>query len=224
MGEVATGMAHELNQPLSAIVNFASGCSRRMQSGMGVTGELVAAMGHITTQAQRASEIIRRLRAMVGHQPAIRESADINHLVREVCTFVEFDAGRQGVDIELELHQQPLPVRVDLVQVEQVLLNLLRNALDALQDTPAGQRRIWLRTRPLAQDVEVEIEDTGPGIDALTAAHLFDPFFTTKDSGMGMGLPISKTIMEQHRGSIRLVSGDTAGARFQVRLPREPGA
>lgn len=220
MGEVATGMAHELNQPLSAIVNYASGCSRRLQSGTGATAELVAALGQISSQAQRASEIIRRLRAMVGHQPAVPwETVDINRLVREVQTFVAFDAGRQGVDIDLELHPQPLLVFVDLVQVEQVLLNLVRNAMDALEENQQGKRRVRVQTRPAGDWVEVEVQDNGPGIDPDSAAHLFDAFFTTKDSGMGMGLAISKTIIEEHKGSIRLVSKPGEGARFLLRLP-----
>ncbi len=219
MGEVATGMAHELNQPLSAIVNFASGCSRRIQSGVGDPSELVDALGQVTGQAQRASEIIRRLRGMVGKQMAVREVVDMNHLVQEVCTFVEFDAGRQEVDIELDLAERLLPVRVDLVQIEQVLLNLVRNALDALQEVPRGKRRILIHTRSLGREVRVEIRDSGPGIDATTLQQLFDAFFTTKETGMGMGLPISKTIVEEHSGKIWSSSRSGEGASFFVQLP-----
>lgn len=219
MGEVATGMAHELNQPLSAIVNFANGCSRRIQGGIGGNSELVDAMGQITGQAQRASEIIRRLRGMVGKQPAVRETVDMNRLVREVCTFVEFDAGSLSVDIELNLFEQVLLVRVDLVQIEQVLLNLVRNALDVLQDVPVGSRTIRINTRPVGENVWVEIRDSGPGIDSATMRHLFDAFFTTKKMGMGMGLPISKTIMNEHNGKIWSSSHSGAGASFFVLLP-----
>jgi two-component system sensor kinase FixL len=219
MGEVATGMAHELNQPLSAIVNFANGCSRRIQSGVGDPPELVDALGQITGQAQRASEIIRRLRGMVGKQTAVREVVDMNHLVQEVCTFVEFDAGRQGVNIEMELAERALPVRVDLVQIEQVLLNLVRNALDALQEVPRGERRVLIHTQALGGEVRVEIRDSGPGIDAATLQHLFDAFFTTKETGMGMGLPISKTIVEEHSGKIWSSSRSGEGASFFVHLP-----
>lgn len=146
MGEVATGMAHELNQPLSAIVNFASGCSRRLQGNVGRRQELVDAMGQITTQAQRASEIIRRLRALVGKQPPIRSLVDLNYLVREVCTFVEYDTGKMDVAIDLDLAPGEIPVDVDLVQIEQVLLNLVRNALDALQEIAPEKRRLTVRT------------------------------------------------------------------------------
>ncbi len=219
MGEVATGMAHELNQPLSAIVNFANGCSRRMQGGIGGTEELVDAMGNITNQAQRASEIIRRLRGMVGKQAPIRKTVDMNQLVHEVCTFVEFDAGRHGVSIALDLNENELPVRVDLVQIEQVLLNLLRNALDALAEVPAGQRQLYIHTRQAAGNALVEIGDTGPGMNAETVNRLFDPFYTTKASGMGMGLPISKTIMDEHNGKIWSQSQVGRGTSFYVTLP-----
>ncbi len=219
MGEVATGMAHELNQPLSAIANFANGCSRRLQSGTGEPAQLIDAMGQITSQAQRASEIIRRLRGMVGKQAPVRENVDLNNLVREVCTFIEFDAGREGVAITLELHESELLVRVDLVQIEQVLLNLLRNALDALQESPEGLRRVQIKTRPIADDVRIEIHDSGSGMDAATMRNLFDAFFTTKKTGMGMGLPISKTIIDEHGGKIWAVSAAGEGSRFFVSLP-----
>ena len=119
----------------------------------------------------------------------------------------------------LELAEGMLPVRVDLVQIEQVLLNLLRNALDALQEVPRDRRRILIRTSGSDDEVGVEIHDSGPGIDAATRQHLFDAFFTTKETGMGMGLPISKTIVEEHSGKIWSSSSAGEGASFFLRLP-----
>ena len=219
MGEVATGMAHELNQPLSALVNYANGCSRRLQGNGGQRGELVDAMGQITNQAQRASEIIRRLRALVGKQPPIRSRVDLNHLVKEVCSFVELDTGKLDVEIELDLEPEGIPVDVDLVQIEQVLLNLVRNALDALAEVPARKRRLILRTRSSDEEAEVEVQDSGPGIEHERVQSLFEPFYTTKESGMGMGLPISQTILENHDGEIEVESAPGGGALFRVRLP-----
>ncbi len=225
MGEVATGMAHELNQPLSAIVNYANGCTRRMQSGAGQTEELVGALGQITAQAQRASEIIRRLRALVGKQPPIRADADLNHLVREVCSFVEFETAKLGLQIELDLAAEPIPVHVDLVQIEQVLLNLVRNALDALEEAPAQGRRLSIRTRAQGSEARVSVEDNGPGVAPERLARLFDPFFTTKEGGMGMGLPISQTIVENHDGRIWAESEPGRGTVFHLALPcSEPAA
>lgn len=224
MGEVATGVAHEINQPLSAIVNFANGCSRRLQSNLGRPQELVGAMGQITLQAQRASEIIRRLRVLVGKQPPIRSRIDINHLVREVCSFVEFDTDKMDFAIALDLRLGGIAVDVDLVQIEQVLLNLVRNALDALQEVPSPARRLTVRTRLIDDAAEIVVQDSGPGIEPERMQSLFEPFFTTKASGMGMGLPISQTILENHEGRIWAESVPRGGAVFFIRLPVAPSA
>jgi len=219
MGEVATGMAHELNQPLSAIANYANGCSRRLHSGMGGKKDLLAALRQITSQAERASEIIRRLRALVGKQPPTRSRVDLNHLVREVCSFVEYDCHKLGVPVDLELSSEPLIVSVDLVQIEQVLLNLVRNGLDAIEAIPPGDRCLRIRTVRDAQRVRVMVSDSGRGIEPGELTRLFDPFFTTKPSGMGMGLPISQTIVHDHAGRIWATSEPGAGADFHVELP-----
>jgi two-component system sensor kinase FixL len=219
MGEVATGMAHELNQPLSAIVNYAKGASRRLQGGIGGSDELVEAMGQISSQAQRAGEIIRRLRALVGKQPPIRSQVDLNYLVREVCGFVEFETSRLSMQIELDLAEGEIPVDVDLVQVEQVLLNLVRNALDALEEREVGGRLLCIRTSIEGALAQVSVHDNGVGIPPERMDHLFDPFFTTKASGMGMGLPISQTILENHGGEIWAESKVGTGTTFHVSLP-----
>ncbi len=219
MGEVATGMAHELNQPLSAITNYANGCSRRLKGGIGGSEELVDAMGQISSQAQRASEIIRRLRALVGKQPPIRSQVDLNYLVREVCSFVEFEIGKLEMEIGLDLAPGEIPVDVDLVQIEQVLLNLVRNALDSLEERPAGHRVLRIATDVRDGRALVSVRDNGPGIPDERMLHLFDPFFTTKEGGMGMGLPISQTILENHGGEIWAESEPGVGAVFHVALP-----
>ncbi|BCU07675.1 ATP-binding protein [Allochromatium tepidum] len=222
MGEVATGMAHELNQPLSAIVNYANGCVRRLQAGQGQPEELVGAMNQITAQAKRASEIIKRLRALVGKQPPARAGADLNHLVREVCSFLEFETSRVGVAIELELSGEAIPVCVDLVQVEQVLLNLVGNALDALEERPESERRLRIRTEMEDDWAHVAVADSGPGIEPEHLKRLFDPFVTTKEGGMGMGLAISQTIVENHEGRIWAESVLGQGSTFHLRLPLAP--
>jgi two-component system, LuxR family, sensor kinase FixL len=225
MGEVATGMAHELNQPLAAIVNYAKGASRRLQSGMLDAPPLVEAMRQISAQAQRAGEIIRRLRALVGKQAPIRSIVDLNYLVREVCGFLEFETAKLELRIALDLADGEIPVNVDLVQIEQVLLNLLRNSLDALEMRPAGQRELAILTRARAGQAIVGVVDNGPGIPPERMVHLFDPFYTTKETGMGMGLAISQTIIDDHGGEIRAESEPGAGTMFQVRLPlAEQGA
>jgi C4-dicarboxylate-specific signal transduction histidine kinase len=226
MGEVATGMAHELNQPLSAIVNYANGCTRRIQNGVGESAELLGALEQVKSQAQRAGEIIRRLRALVGKQPPIRADVDLNALVREVCGFLEFETEKLGIEIALELDSQPIPVHVDLVQIEQVLLNLVRNGLDALEDVAGDRRSLTIRTgSDGAGYAMVSVADTGPGVSREALLQLFDPFYTTKAGGMGMGLAISQTIVENHDGRIWAESEPHRGTVFHVVLPlaRVPG-
>jgi len=220
MGEMSTGMAHELNQPLSAIVNFAKGSMRRLRSGTYDEKTILDALEQVASQAERAGEIIRRLRNLVTRQPPVRTEVDLNGLVREVCSFVEYEARKLAIDIELLLSPEELPVRVDLVQIEQVLLNLLRNAMDALQTVPASVRSLVVRTSAYGHgQVQMSVYDSGPGINPEHMANLFNPFFTTKSTGMGMGLPISKTIIDDHQGTISARSTPDRGTVFTVILP-----
>ena len=220
MGEMATGLAHELNQPLSAIANYANGCVRRLPVGVAGVDELIYALGQINSQADRAGQIIRRLRRLVGKQLPVRSEADINALVKEVCSFVEFEARKNDVVIEQELSMQRLPVRVDVVQIEQVLLNLIRNALEALLEVPEKRRSLIIRSSYQGDgNIRVEVVDTGPGIEPEVAKNLFEPFFTTKASGMGMGLVISQTIAKDHGGRIEADPVAGIGSRFSLTLP-----
>ncbi len=220
MGEMATGIAHELNQPLSAIVNFANGCVRRLRLGIGKKEELIAAMEQIADQARRAGEIIKRLRGMVARKQPVREEVDLNNLVRDACALISHDQHKLGVAVESRLNGQPVMVRVDPVQIEQVILNLLRNALDALSGCEPDGRRLVVTTG-VTHDGQayIEVRDNGVGIAPDELKHLFDPFFTTKKSGMGMGLSISQTIVTEHNGKISARSVPGRGAVFTVELP-----
>jgi PAS domain S-box-containing protein len=223
MGEMSTGLAHELNQPLSAIINFASGCVRRLQSGKGGEPEMIDAMAQITAQAERAGEIIKRLRTLVGKRPQEHEVVNLNHLVLEVASFVEFEANRYDVEVNLELCEGAIPVKVDLVLIEQVMLNLVRNAIDAMKQVGRDQRRLILKTGKIATNrVQVTVQDSGVGMQASTMKHLFDAFFSTKKSGMGMGLPISQKIMQDHKGLIEVESEYGKGTIFRLILPTDP--
>jgi len=220
MGEMATGIAHELNQPLSAIVNFANGCARRLRLDIGGKDELLHALGQISAQASRAGQIIKRLRGMVSRRQPVRETVDLNVLAREACSFISHDLRRQNLSIERRLSKRELWVRVDSVQIEQVLLNLLRNALDALADLPAAGRRLMIASGVQPDGmVFVSVQDNGSGITSKAMEHLFDPFFSTKESGMGMGLAISQTIMTNHHGKIRADSWPGKGSSFTIELP-----
>jgi PAS domain S-box-containing protein len=220
MGEMATGLAHELNQPLSAIANYANGSVRRLQASDRGAEDILYALGQITAQADRAGEIIKRLRALVGKQTPVRRIADINEVVREVCSFVEFAARKAGVVIEQEFSLGTLPVKIDVVQIEQVLLNLIRNALDALLEIPEDERSLVIQTSCReGKWVLIRVLDSGAGIRDADMDRLFEPFYTTKESGMGMGLVISRTIIEDHNGTITAEQRAEGGTCFSILLP-----
>jgi len=225
MGEMATGIAHELNQPLSAIVNFANGCARRLRLGIGEKEELIAAMEQIAAQARRAGEIIKRLRSMVTRQQPVREDVDLNVLLTDACTLIAHDRQKLQVSVESRLSRQPVIARVDPVQIEQVILNLLRNALDSLRQREPLSRRLVVSTGITREgQAYIEVEDNGAGIAPEDLKHLFDPFFSTKKTGMGMGLSISQTIVTDHNGRISARSVPGRGAVFTVELPLSESA
>ena len=222
MGEMATGIAHELNQPLSAIVNFANGCARRIRMGIGEKEDLLDVMQQIAGQANRAGEIIKRLRGMVTRQQPVRQESDLNALVKDACALLAHDRQNLGVAMEFKLAKNLRAIRVDPVQIEQVILNLLRNALDALQQQDLSKRELLVTTGIGSEgNIYVAIQDNGPGIDEKDLARLFDPFFSTKESGMGMGLSISQTIISEHNGKIKVESFPGKGTVFIVELPAE---
>ena len=219
MGEMATGLAHELNQPLAAIANYANGCIRRIQNRIGDEERLLEALRQISKQADRSGEIIRRLRRLVGKKTPERTRADLNEVVVEICSFMEFEARKLGVTIEQRLQEGELPVRIDYVQIEQVLLNLIRNALDAVRE--GAERRLSVHTAVRnGQFYLVEVRDNGKGIAKEALPRIFDAFYTTKRDGMGVGLAISKTIAEDHDGKIEVQSELGAGSCFTLLLPR----
>ncbi|WP_456407251.1 PAS domain-containing sensor histidine kinase [Thiolapillus sp.] len=220
MGEMATGIAHELNQPLSAIVNFANGCVRRIRLGMGEKEELVTAMEQISLQAKRAGEIIKRLRGMVTRQQPVREHTDLNTLVKDACALIAHDRQKLHIAIELQFSRQPVIARIDPVQIEQVILNILRNALDALDERTGEDRQLLIETGASVQGMAyIRITDNGSGIAQEDLKHLFDPFFSTKKTGMGMGLSISQTIIAEHNGRIMAESLPGKGSIFTIELP-----
>ena len=220
MGEMSTGIAHELNQPLSAIANFANGCARRLRLGIGSEEELLSALSQISAQANRAAEIIKRLRALVTRQHLVRHEVDVNHLVVEVCRLLAHDLRKQEIAVEKALYSGSLTVRADTVQIEQALINLLRNALDAMKDLAALERRLKVTTG-IADNgmVFISVEDSGAGIKPSDMEHLFDAFYTTKETGMGMGLAITQTIIEDHHGKIHAESWPGKGSTFTIELP-----
>jgi two-component system sensor kinase FixL len=227
-GEAAASLAHQLNQPLAALANDIATCQARLAAhrAPGVR----ALLKHATAEAQRAGAILRRFRDLIRKKPPQLDRVDLRDIIRDAGELMQPEMARHHVAFDLRLPSDPLPVRVDRVEIEQVILNLMQNALDAVQATAhRGQisaRAIRLHaTRDVGELARVSIEDNGPGISAEAADRLFEPFFTTKKGGLGMGLTISRTLVEAHRGQIwveRRPRGQGAAVRFTLPLHTSP--
>ncbi|RKZ94104.1 MAG: hypothetical protein DRQ43_07325 [Gammaproteobacteria bacterium] len=218
MGEMASGLAHELNQPLSAINTYVQGCIRRINMGTDDPKEIVNALQLTAQQAERAGGIIRRLRSFVRKGESHKTYSEINHLVNEVTSFLEIQLKNRNVNLKLELEDNLPPVLADIIQVEQVLINLLRNAIEAMPDLESPT--ILVSTQLLNHNlIELCVIDSGHGISKDKLKRIFNPFFTTKSSGMGMGLSISRSIIEAHNGKLYARNNAEQGARFCFTLP-----
>jgi PAS domain S-box-containing protein len=225
MGEMAAELAHELNQPLTAITNYAAACMSQLGNGSDAAPTLGALLPKIEAQSRRAGDIIQRVRKLVLKQQPKHEAVDVNELIRDIAQLVGAEARRKDITVRLKL-TDPIPkIDADLIQIEQVVLNLVRNGFDAMEKTDCGDRVLTIQSKSVGVDtVEVAVRDRGPGIQTDTAEAIFDPFVTTKSNGMGMGLSISKTIIEAHDGLLWAESGPRPGATFRFRLPVYSGA
>jgi two-component system sensor kinase FixL len=225
MGEMAAAIAHEINQPLTAIVNNLNAGLYAAREGFtrDAFDEAQEVMTMASEQALRAGDIVRRLREFVGKSTGERRVEAIDTLVEAASGLALIDAAASGIRVERSAGAAGTDVRVDPVQIQQVIVNLLRNAIDALVTLPAGQDRgIWISTRliPESGKVEIRIADNGPGIPENLRATVFEPFFTSKATGMGMGLSVCRRLIEAHDGSITLEPNGTGGAAFRLELPR----
>jgi signal transduction histidine kinase len=227
MGEMAAGLAHEINQPLAAIVNYAQGCNRRLRRDPSDVNAVLPVIDDIAAEALRAGEIIRRLRSLVRKEAPRQDWIDLADVAGELLHLVEPDATQHGVALRLDAEPDLPRVLGDRIQIEQVVLNLLRNAIDAMAEV-RGRRELHVSiTRAGPSSVEIAVRDTGHGMTPLVAQHIFDPFFTTKPGGLGMGLSISRTIIEMHQGRLSVALNADGGVTFRISLPiglAEPGA
>jgi two-component system sensor kinase FixL len=223
MGEMAAGLAHEINQPLSAIATYARACQRIMIQPDADTDDVIAALEQINAQALRAGEVIRRLRNFVKNREVKREPVDCARLLEDLSTLAETDARLHNIRLRLDC-EEPLPtVYADPIQLQQVVLNLVRNAIDAMSEAPEERREVVLSTRMDADgEVEVTVADRGTGLAPEATEHLFNPFFTTKASGTGLGLAISRSIVRAHGGRLWHTPNDDCGVRFHFTLPVAP--
>jgi C4-dicarboxylate-specific signal transduction histidine kinase len=223
MGEMASGLAHELNQPLSAISTYCQAGLRIIDTLESRPDKLVHALEHASMQAQRAGEIIRRMRRFTGKGVVRHKPIDINRVIKNAVSYVETAQKRKGIKLVLDL-ADGLPAAIaDEIQIEQVILNLLHNAIEAMFSGSENTR--ILRVSSERSDVDtlrVTVNDTGPGLDAATLDSIFDTFFTTKKSGTGLGLAISRSIVEAHGGQLRAESKPGAGATFYFTLSVAP--
>lgn len=217
MGEMASALAHELNQPLSAIANYMKGSVRLLDAPVPDLDRIRAALGDAGDQALRAGAIIRRLRDFVGKGEADTRLESLPKLIEEAGALAMVGAKESGVRLRFELATDTPLVVVDKVQIQQVLLNLMRNAIEAMREVPSRSLTVATKTAP-DRMVEVSVGDTGPGISPEVADRLFQPFISTKQDGMGVGLSICRTIVEAHGGRIWAEAAPGGGAVFRFTL------
>lgn len=221
MGTMASALAHELNQPLTAVRNYVRASLRYLERDGAQAGDQAREGIELADEAaQRAGEIVRRIRSFVSGEGGVRKPEDLGSIVEDACTFGMSDAEARGVRHEVHLPPKPIHVLVDRIQIQQVLINLLQNALDALAATSGA--RISISARVDGDFAEVVVADNGPGISEAALELLFEPFRTTKDKGLGLGLAISRTIVEAHDGRLLWSSDPAYGTEFRFTLPLAP--
>jgi len=220
MGEMAAGIAHEINQPLTAIATYSQACQRFLAQPNSDLADIQSGLQQIENQALRAGEVIRRLRSFVRNREVRREPLDPNQLLDDLLMLAQTDTRHHSVHIRLERGENLPQVQADPVQMQQVILNLVRNGIDAMLDMPHDRREIVLGTRLNAEGaVEFTVCDHGPGLEEAAKAELFNPFFTTKPTGTGLGLAISQSIIRSHGGKLWHRPNPQGGACFCFTLP-----
>jgi signal transduction histidine kinase len=215
MNEMAASIAHELNQPLAAIVNYARGCARRLDAGSPAP-DVLEALDRIAHEALRAGEVVRSLKRVVRKEPPREAAFDLVAVVHESVQLVRSEATERGIGVRVDAADGIGTVRGDRVQLQQVVLNLLRNAIEAITHTPG---LIEVRIAPFGAEVRLSVSDSGTGVPPDLLERVFAPFFSTKATGLGMGLSISRTIVEAHGGRLWVEANPGAGATFSFTLP-----
>jgi two-component system, LuxR family, sensor kinase FixL len=223
LGELAASIAHEINQPLAAIIADANACMHWLEADRPDLDSVRAALAAIVKDGDRAAEVIARIRALLARSSVAHEPCDLARVIREVHPLVRPELGRHGITLEMSLAKDVPAVMGDRIQLQQVLLNLLMNAADAVREVPLQRRRLVVRSTAEDRDdgpwAVVAVEDAGIGFAEAEAARLFDAFYTTKPGGLGMGLSISHSIMDAHRGRLWATANPGHGATFHFALP-----
>ena len=221
VGELATSLAHELNQPLAAITNYCRGCVSLLEGGQVDPKELLEPMRKATEQAILAARIVTRIRSYLRRSEPSLDAQDLQSIIIETVGLIEPDAQRQGLRIALDLGQNLPPILADRIMVQQVVMNLIRNGMAAMQDAAAPGRVLSVVTERSGAFVETRVSDQGSGIAPAHLDKIFTPFFTTKPDGMGMGLNICRSIIELHGGRLWADANAQGGAAFHFTLPLE---
>jgi len=225
MDNMVSELAHEINQPLHAITNYAAACKQVLtREKSASTSEVASWVGDIGRQAKRAGEIIHRLSRFVRRDAAERTNVQIDDLVQHIVSLVSIDARRHEVTLEMDLDPCPAIVTVARGQIEQVIVNLVVNAIEAMQEIPAEERKILITCKVTGDQVEIAVIDRGHAITDENFPRLFEAFFTTKPAGMGMGLNISRSIVEAHGGTLRAERNADRGMTFAFTLPVAGGS
>jgi signal transduction histidine kinase len=218
-GELTASIAHEINQPLGAILANAGAAEALLRRDPSANAELREIIADIRKADVRASEVIRRVRALVSSREAEREPVEANAMIREVLALMRGESGRRGVAVEPDLSAGLPTLHADRVQLQQAVLNLCLNAMEAMAECPASRRRLGVRSAAADGGVEIAVSDTGPGIRPEHLPQVFDSFFTTKPQGTGLGLAITRSIVEAHRGRLSAENRPGGGACFRIMLP-----
>jgi len=222
MGEMAAGIAHEINQPLSAIATYAQAAKRVMQHAQPDMAMLTDICGKIDDQARRAGQVIGNLRKFIRKQEIETQSLDVNRVVADVMSLIEADARSEGIPVHVRAGEGLPNVRADAMQLQQVLLNLTRNSVDSMRGGLAKERGIVVATeRGERGGVRITVTDHGHGVSRQLGDNIFHPFVTTKRDGLGVGLAISKTIVQSYGGSLSYADNPRGGAIFRVELPAD---
>jgi len=222
MGEMAASIAHEVNQPLSAVVINGNACLRWLAGDSPNLDEARDAARCIVRDGKRASDVLARIRSFLKGEGAEKTRLDLNEGIREVVALAQAEVRKNGVTLRMELARDLPPVRGDRVQLQQVVLNLILNAVEAMSAVEDRPRELVIRTQSGELDpVRVTVQDSGRGLDPESTKRLFDAFYTTKPGGMGMGLSICRSIVESHGGRLRAAPNDGPGATFSFTLPND---
>lgn len=219
MEEMASGMAHEISQPLGAIINYTRGCVRHLESSNHDPNQLRNVMEKAVVQAERAGEIIQRLKNFFCKGQLVKSSCKVNNVIRETVSFIKNELSASKTKVDFNFDKNVPFIFIDKIQIQQVLLNLIQNAMEAMQESHIKEKRVHIHTKSTDSDtIEITISDTGPGFSKETVHKVFTPFFTTKAHGRGMGLAICRSIIEAHGGqfTINPVSAGQSWIRFSL--------